>query len=345
MRRKLGSFIGAFVKVALLGLLLVPALPIHTYAQLAVQELVSIPRGVVPVPPEGGYQLHRINRETGATISTLGLKIPEVIAGCTGFRGANGLAASPVTGQLFTTLSCGFYTPRFLAIINTITGVVSVIGNTGDYFSGLAFTPDGTLIGVTGNGGNVRNTLFRIDTVDASTTPICRLANNEGELQGQAIAIHPGTGILYQASGNPRAGGKQEFAAIADLTPTDPLEHCNRTLIPLSGAEIVEPGAMTFGGSFLFADVLQSGFGGLFRLSESGEATMLGDLDHVSKGLAFVSGPGKICYKVRKAEGKPGRRDVVVEDLIVGERPARLKLNKPFVVCVPGGVRFLNSGS
>lgn len=345
MRRKLGRLIGAFAKVALLGLLLVPGFPDHVYAQLAVQELVSIPRGIATIPPEGGYQLYRINRETGATIATLGLKIPDVIAGCTAFRGANGLAASPLTGELFTTLSCGFYTPRFLAIINTVTGVVSVLGNTGDYFSGLAFAPDGTLIGVTGNGGNVPNTLFKISTVDASTTPICRLPDNPGELQGQAIATDTATGILYQASGNPLAGGAQAFASITDLTPTDPLADCNRTDIPLSGDEFVQPGAMTFGGSFLFTDVLASGFSRLFRLSESGETTLLGRLDHVSKGLAFVSGPGKICYKVAKAEGKPGKRDVVVEDLIVGERPARLKLNNPFVVCVPGGVRFVNSGS
>jgi len=343
--RNWGRFNEILVKVTLLGLLLLPALPARTYAQLAVQDLVSIPRGIVTVPPEGGYQLYRINRETGATIATLVLKIPDVIAGCTGFRGANGLAASPLTGELFTTLSCGFYTPRFLAIINTVTGVVTVVGNTGDYFSGLAFTPDGTLIGVTGNGGNVPNTLFRINTEDASTTPICKLPDNSGELQGQAIATDPATGILYQASGNPRAGGTQVFASIADLTPTDPLAYCARSEILPWGDEFVQPGAMTFGGSFLFADVLQSGSGGLFRLSESGEATYLGPLDHVSKGLAFVSGPGKICYEVAKAEGKPGKRDVVVEDLIVGERPARLKLNKPFAVCVPGGVRFLNSDS
>lgn len=283
-------------------------------AQLPTQELVSIARRET--------KLHRIDRETGKTLSILSIRLPEGVE-CANFRGGNGLATNPLTEELYALLSCGEDATRLLAIIDTFTGAAAVVGDTGDFFSGLAFSPDGTLVGITGNRGATPNTLFRISIVDANATAICQLPGAPQLFgQGQAIAINP-AGVLFEASGNPNQGGIQTFGSIADLTPTDPLVECNRTDIPLSGDAFVQPGGMTFGGSFLFVDLLNSQGGRLFRLTESGEATLLGNLDHVSKGLAFVSGPAKICYKVAKAEGKPGKRGVVIEDLIVGERPAR----------------------
>lgn len=339
---KLGRLIRAFAKVVLLGFLLlgfllVPGLPDRTYAQSAVQDLVSIPR--FEIPPVGPYELHKIDRKTGETLSTLILKIPD-IEDCENFRNANGLALDPLTEQLFTTLSCGFFTPRFLATIDTATGAVSVVGNTGDFFASLAFTPDGSLIGVTGNGGNIPNTLFVISTQDASATPICKLPDNPEFGGGQTIAFNPEKGLLFQASGNARFGGTRVFTSINNLTPTDPLAECDRTVRGPSGEDYDEATAMAFSGdSFLLAGGV-SGSSNLYSITEDGVATLRGPMDHVSKGLAFISAPAEVCYKIKKTEGESGPDDAVIEDLIVGKRPARLK-NKPYIVCVPGGIQFV----
>jgi len=303
-------------------------------AQLPTQDLMSIPRDET--------RLHRIDRATGETLSTLSIQVPPS-ANCD-LIGGNGLATSPLTEELFAILRCGFRDgPRLLATIDTFTGVAKVIGDMGDKFAGLAFTPAGVLLAVSGRGATIGDTLFAVSTGDATSTPICRLQSNPPSGGGQALAFSPSAGLLFNANGN-LDFSKRSFQSIDSLTPTDPLAPCPTTQRGPSGDPYIEATAMVFSGaSFLLGDLGDATDGDFYRITNDGVAAKLGAMDHVSRGLAFTSGPAKICYRVRKAEGNPGRSDVVIEDLIVGERPAQLRLNRPFIVCVPGGIRYIQN--
>lgn len=67
---------------------------------------------------------------------------------------------------------------------------------------------------------------------------------------------------------------------------------------------------------------------------------MIGEMDQISKGLAFINAPAEICYKVKRDDAAGPNESVAIEDAIVGPRAAFLKLKKAFSICVPGDLRF-----
>ncbi len=137
--------------------------------------------------------LRTIDQTTGATLSSVTI----TLAGET-VRGANGLATHPITGELYALLTLQGQTGRELVTINTTTGVATRIGNTGDNFAGLAFDSAGVLYGVTGEGANVPETLFTLDTATGAATQVLALGNGD---DGETLAFNPNDGLFYHMSG------------------------------------------------------------------------------------------------------------------------------------------------
>lgn len=324
---------------------LVLSLVAHGGAQMALKDLVSIPRGPgrsdnVTSPVE----LLRIDPNTGETLPSFPIQLPGLV-GCN-LRGGNGLAVNPLTEELFALLNCGANEPRLLAIIDTFDGNATIVGDTGDFFAGLAFADDGTLFAITGDRttrgdevfGKRPNTLFIMSTTDATVKVVCSFEDQPNVQGGQAIAFNPDDGLLYHASGN---GGLRVFESIDDVTPRDPLAPCPVTRRGPTGADYVEATALVYSGSsFSLADLADNQNGKFYSITSAGVTTLIGAMDHLSKGLAFINGPAEVCYKVNRDGAAASNQSVQLEDSIVGPRSVLLKLKNAFTVCVPGGLRF-----
>ncbi|MCP4548419.1 MAG: hypothetical protein GY835_18325, partial [bacterium] len=184
-------------------------------------------------------------------------------------HGGNGLAADPVTGELWALLRIEGRGWRELVTINPSTGAARRVGNTGDRFAGLAFDSDGTLYGVTGFGAATPEALFILSRTDATSTWVLSLADGSG---GEAIAFDPADGLLYHASG----GLTFQSIDLSEPASTS-IAACSR---PSPAAALTYLG----GNTLLLAD----SYSRLFVLTTRGSLTRLGSLDHRSKGLAFV---------------------------------------------------------
>ena len=112
--------------------------------------------------------------------------------------GSNGLAKNPSTGVVYIISKQTAVVGRILGKLNVFTGVVTIVGNLGDKFASITFGGD-TLYGVTGNGASVPETLFKIDTTNASTTMLTPLGNGA---DGEIICYNSSDGFMYHWSGN-----------------------------------------------------------------------------------------------------------------------------------------------
>jgi hypothetical protein len=279
MKKRLVTFV-FFITIVLMAFLSLPA-----YAQ---NILYSVSRD--------DDLLRVINPSTGGTIASVAI----TLAG-KGVAFANGLATHPVTGELFALLKLDGQTGRQLVTINPTTGVATSIGDTGDQFAALAFNSSGTLFAVVGDkkssagGGLPPETLFILNTSNAAPTQVLVLGRGN---DGEAIGFNPNDGLIYHASGNDTGG--------EGCTPFNPsvcveiFESVNPntlavTNIALSGAytpfteEYSEVLALTHlsGNVLLLADIDQN----LYQITTTGVVTLVGTMDHVVKGLAFVEGP------------------------------------------------------
>jgi hypothetical protein len=237
--------------------------------------------------------LRTIDPTTAQTISST----PMTLAGQT-INGATGLAVHPTTGQLFVVLNVQGVSNRVLGTVDPATGVVTQIGNMGDFFAGIAFSCAGVLYGVTGDGGNVPESFFSINQTTGAATLIGALGRGD---DGETIGFNPVDNMMYHASGHvgvydPMSDSGVIFerfdpTAPAPITPTD---------IPI-GPPLTdeEAQALTFevsSGMFLWKQ--NHGTGPLFRVNPAnGAAVQVGtlDMDHQAKGLAYaggVCGPG-----------------------------------------------------
>ena len=262
----------------------------------------------VPSPAHAGRTLYSISSDddllrvvdpsTGDTISS----VPIALAGKIVSRG-NGLATHPVTGQLFALLTLAGQTGRQLVTINPATGVATSIGNTGDQFAGLAFNSSGTLYGVIGDkktaagGGLPPETLFTLNTSNAAPTQVLVLGRGN---DGEAIGFNPNNGLIYHASGNDTGGdGCQPFNASICVEIFESINPNTLavTNVPLSGdyaplsEDYLEVSALTHltENVLLLADIDQN----LYKTTTTGVVTFLGNMDHIAKGLAFISKPSQ----------------------------------------------------
>ena len=241
----------------------------------------------VSIPNNGGPNLRVANPLNGATIATIPITL-------TGFSvlGSTGLARDPTTGKLWgllrvsgaTSCSSGGNIPQ-LVTINPGTGVATNVGSAGDCFSGLAFSSNGTLYGVTGDGANTPATLYTLNKSTAAPTLAKALGNGDF---GEAIGFNPTDGLIYHASGF--GVGDQVFESInpANLAAA-PVN------IPRSGFDYTEALGMTHshGNTMLLTDggCPLTPCPGLLTITTSGVATSLGVMDHDAKGLAFTPKP------------------------------------------------------
>lgn len=216
-------------------------------------------------------QLYIIDPKTGNTLCHRTITIENV----PDFEidGANALATDPTTGILWAFLRDG--NQRELVTIDAKTGVAtSICTPTPSGFAGLLFDKTGALYGVTGDGGSPPETLFTLNKEDATATFFMTLGNGT---DGEAIGYNNEDNLLYHASGS--SVGTYVFEKIDLLT---------KTIIPIDNPTVGEEiTALTYWAepaTFLAANLDDE----LLRMSTEGIQTVVGNLDHQSKGLAFT---------------------------------------------------------
>ena len=238
-----------------------------------------------------GPTLYTIDRESGNSLGTVAISLPGEI-----IQGGRGLATSPVTEELFAVLSVDdvagiLNIRRLLTTIDPVSGIATKISESKVGRAGaLAFDNSGTLYsGESANtGAGFENRLYVLDTVTGERTEFMPIANSEG---GIALALNPLDGQIYHLSGSivfDDNVGTPVFEKIDTTSMT-------RTAIPLSGVDMGHVRAMSFGpdGNFLVVATYEQfgpnqSSGRFFRLTPDGVATLLGSMNHISKGVAFV---------------------------------------------------------
>ncbi|NOX59425.1 MAG: hypothetical protein GXP29_11295 [Planctomycetes bacterium] len=109
-----------------------------------------------------------------------------------------GLAAHPVTGQLFAIVSQGGGGggPRLLATVNRDTGAVAIIAPFSEPVSDISFRGNGMLYAISGNSASNAGEIHFVSLADATLTSTGIVRGNGG---GQSIAFQPDTDRLYHA--------------------------------------------------------------------------------------------------------------------------------------------------
>ena len=231
--------------------------------------------------------LRRVSPDSATTLSMIPITLPGYTV-----EGATGLATDP-SGQLWAILKVYEESGRELVFFpDPSTGVAVSVGNTGMRFAGIAFDNMGDLYAVTGDGGQQPETLFRVNTSDASSVQVLELGRGD---DGEALGYNPDDGLMYHASGHDgveedttgNSGVIFEAIDLVNLTITD---------VPIDTTPLIdeEAQALTYwkaAGAFLWKQ--DHGTGPLYMVTSGGIVTYIGDMDHQAKGLAFApqSGP------------------------------------------------------
>lgn len=246
--------------------------------------LLSIAPGGGTRPPDP--VLKTIDPTDGSTITEANVTI--TLAGFT-VIGGTGLARHPRTETLYALLKVSGSSFRRLVTLDETTGIAIDIGDTVNRFAGMAFTADGTLYGITGDGGGIPESLFILSLVDASSTLVIELGAGS---DGEKIAFNPTDGLIYHASGigTPNHPNGEIFETV------DPgmLSVAN---VPLSGFDYEELTSLTYSdGAFYAGDVGDSAVDmpSLYRITPAGVVTLIGAMDHVSKGLVVARDPVQV---------------------------------------------------
>ncbi len=250
---------------------------------------VQVATQEIPIPPgQRLYSLavresvlHAIGPDAATTQS-----LPITMEGHNVTGGA-GLATDPTTGELFAVLKLDSPpnnepNDRVLATLDPETGQAVLVGVPSTEilikFAAIAFDAEGQLWGVTGEdkGAPAPETLYLIDKLTGAATEILALGNGD---EGETLAFDPDRGLFFHASGGP-APQSQVFETI------DPP---NQTVTPIQvQGEWKEGKALTYlgDGQFLLAD--EDAF---HLVSHEGAVTLVGTIDHATKGFALVAEP------------------------------------------------------
>lgn len=182
------------------------------------------PGGGFPPPPgpTGVSQLLRLNPTTGLSLGSVS------ISDGTNQISIADLALQPGTGKLF-----GIRGPNdqlggqgLLYTINAITGLATLVGNTGDFFGSLAFAPNGTLYMSSADldfAGNFINIGVKtLNPLNAAQLSFIATTDFFG-----ALAVRPEDSALF--------GGNGDFAQLFQINPTTGAE----TLIGGTGRTFV----------------------------------------------------------------------------------------------------------
>lgn len=255
--------------------------------------LLGAPLAAVAVPPpaqptlytvaELDDKLRVVNPLTAATVSSVTM----TLAGKT-IEGASGLATQPVSNTLYALLKLTGQSGKELVTVDPATGVATDIGDTGDDFAGLAFKTDGTLYGVTDDAALTPETLFTINTSDATVTYVMDLGAGD---DGEAIAFNNTDGLLYHASGKDTACSTVSgvcFESINTATLAAPTD-IDISLTALTDSQAQALAYWPDQGVFLWKQGFISG--PLYRVTSAGVVSLVGSMDHLAKGLALIPPP------------------------------------------------------
>ena len=158
---------------------------------------------------------------TGIVVFDIQDVLPETVIDMTisgvNIEGYTGLALDRSTGILYTIVKEG---PTFnLCTIDPDTGTGTLIGETQPRIASITMSSDGTLYGITGDGGTPASTLFEINISDGTAT---ELFAPGGGSDGEALAFNTDDNLIYRYGGgglfqsiNPTT---QEVVDIATLT-------------------------------------------------------------------------------------------------------------------------------
>jgi len=239
-----------------------------------------------PALPGGGRGtddlLRWIQSTNGSTLGSYTITLDGLTV-----KGGSGLARDPQTDIIYALLKIQGRTFPELVTIDYTTGVATSIGNTTDRFAGIAFSDDGTLYAVSGDGGIMPETLYTLSTDDASATFLMILGNGS---DGETLAFNPDDGLLYHASGI----GNQNQAGNGEIFETIDPDTLDVTGVTLSGFNYEELTALVYvDGGFIAADLggARVDDPGILQITPGGAVTFVADLDHVAKGLVGLPEP------------------------------------------------------
>ena len=112
----------------------------------------------------------------------------------------SGLAVNPLTNEMYAAVHLANQpdTFRTLVTIDPQTGFATPIGTMTQGIAGMTFTNTGVLLAVSGERSDTPETLFTVNTNDASLSFVRSLGNGT---DGESIAFNPVDGFLYHMSG------------------------------------------------------------------------------------------------------------------------------------------------
>lgn len=113
--------------------------------------------------------------------------------------GCNGLSTHPCTGDLYVVYKISGVVGRFLGIVDPTTGVITEVGNMGDNVAGITFGSANHLYAVTGDGGTVSESLFKVNIATGAMTLFTALGSGS---DGETIAFNPDDSKIYHWSGS-----------------------------------------------------------------------------------------------------------------------------------------------
>jgi len=285
---------------------------------------------------EGPNNLFTIDPSDGSELTSveMSLNTGQTIRAC------NGLARDPTTGICWVVLNVppeDFRDPRarVLGTIDPNTGVVTSVGTTGNLpISSIAFDSSGTLYGVVGDQMGSGNpiqpeTLQTLSKINADPTFVQALGNGGS---GETIGFNP-NGLMYHLSGT--ATNKIfETINLNDMTVTNiPITINNCANDPTTA--LVHQSGSTF---------LEAQFDKLQSLTDTGVCTFVGNMDHISKGLAFDCGVTSTsvlqhfkCYNLAKKKKKTIFDTTVIVSLMdqFDAEPIATEVKNPVRFCNP----------
>ena len=212
-------------------------------------------------------ELRTVDASNAATVSTQTLSLPgETVLG------ASGLARHPTAGALYGLLWLDGQVGRELVTIDPVTGVATSVGDTGNYFTSLAFDGAGTLYTVSHDDAVAAEELYTLSLATGFPSFVTALGNGG---YGEALGFDPADGLLYHASGYP--GDDPVFESL------DPGNGFLATGLALSGDPFDEVLGLT-----------QDGAGGLFMTDYLGigGVSNLYAVDPVGATVTLVGGLG-----------------------------------------------------
>jgi hypothetical protein len=185
--------------------------------------------------------------------------------------GVTGLSKNQSTGIYYLVFKMSG--SRFLGTLNPNTGSVTTIGDLQDNFAGITFNGNNTLLGITGSGATVPNTIYRINTTNASKTSVTTGSGGSG---GQSICYSPLNNKVYQWTGIP-----------FDYYEHDTSFTTSSNITVLSSTEVFGSVYKT-NGTFVLYDIN----GDFLSINPSGSISIDGSfLNAPQKGLAYITCP------------------------------------------------------